>query len=220
MDAGCAARHHPVNGGGGTFERVSDASVAYDASHNVWLISSIPITSAVTVPNVIVNRSADGGLTFGNPVTVASGSTSLDKNWTACDNTPSSPFYGHCFTEFDDNADGDREKMSTSTDGGLTWGPALNTGNNATGRGGQPVVQPDGTVIVPAATANESGIIAWRSTNGGASWSSTVTVSAVTDHAPASTNRLRHRLIDSAETPCRRAASATVISWASAASTS
>src|SRR6266545_3970688 len=37
---------------------------------------------------------------------------------------------------------------------------------------------------------------------------------------PASTNRLRHRLIDSAETPCRRAASATVISWASTASTS
>src|SRR6266511_2510147 len=37
---------------------------------------------------------------------------------------------------------------------------------------------------------------------------------------PASTNRLRHRLLDSAETPCRRAASATVISWASTASTS
>src|SRR6266540_1349822 len=37
---------------------------------------------------------------------------------------------------------------------------------------------------------------------------------------PASTNRLRHRLIDSADTPCLRAASATVISWASTASTS
>jgi glyoxylase-like metal-dependent hydrolase (beta-lactamase superfamily II) len=37
---------------------------------------------------------------------------------------------------------------------------------------------------------------------------------------PASTNRLRHRLIDSADTPCRRAASATVISWARTASTS
>ena len=126
--------------------------------------------------DVIVSRSTDGGLTFGNPVTVASGSTSFDKNWTVCDNTPTSPFYGHCYTEFDDNADGDREKMSTSTDGGLTWGPALNTGNNATGLGGQPVVQPNGTVIVPAATANETGIRAFRSTNGGASWTSTVTV--------------------------------------------
>jgi hypothetical protein len=142
----------PYNGGGGTFERVSDASVAYDARHNVWLISSIPITSSVTVPNVFVSRSTDGGLTFGNPVTVASGSTSFDKNWTVCDNTATSPFYGNCYTEFDDNAAGDRLKMSTSTDGGSTWGPALNTGNNATGLGGQPVVQPNGTVIVPAAS--------------------------------------------------------------------
>jgi hypothetical protein len=177
------------NGGTGSFQRVSDASVAYDAMHNVWLISSIPITTSVTVPNVFVSRSTDGGLTFGNPVSVASGSTSFDKNWTVCDNTATSPFYGHCYTEFDDNAAGDREKMSTSTDGGLTWGPALNTANNATGLGGQPVVQPNGTVIVPAANASESGIIAWRSTNGGASWSSTVTVAAVADHTVAGSLR-------------------------------
>src|SRR6185437_7764374 len=135
------------NGGGGSFARVSDPTVAYDAMHAVWLISSVPITSSVTVPNVVVSRSTDGGLTFGNPVTVASGSTSFDKNWTVCDNTATSPFYGHCYTEFDDNAAGDRLKMSTSTDGGLTWGPALNTANSATGIGGQPVVQPNGTVI-------------------------------------------------------------------------
>ncbi|MFL6161062.1 MAG: sialidase family protein [Jatrophihabitantaceae bacterium] len=177
------------NGGTGSFQRVSDASVAYDARHNVWLISSIPITSSVTVPTVIVSRSTDGGLTFGNPVTVASGSTSFDKNWTVCDNTATSPFYGNCYTEFDNNADADREKMSTSTDGGLTWGPALNTGNNATGLGGQPLVQPNGTVIVPAANASESAIIAWRSTNGGASWSSTVTVATVADHAVAGSLR-------------------------------
>jgi len=82
----------PYNGGGGSFERVSDPSVAYDAAHNVWLISSVPITSAVTVPNVFASRSTDGGLTFGAPVTVASGSTSFDKNWTVCDNTAASPF--------------------------------------------------------------------------------------------------------------------------------
>src|SRR4051794_28245924 len=169
------------NGGTGSFQRVSDASVAYDARHNVWLISSVPITSSVTVPNVFVSRSTDGGLTFGNPVTVASGSTSFDKNWTVCDNTATSAFYGNCYTEFDDNAAGDRLKMSTSTDGGLTWGPGLNTGNTATGLGGQPVVQPNGTVIVPASNAFESAIIAFSSTNGGASWSSTVTVAAVAD---------------------------------------
>src|SRR5207248_8507756 len=63
---------------------------------------------------VLVSRSTDGGLTWGNPVAVAtaSGNQNLDKNWTACDNTPSSPFYGHCYTEFDDNGAGDRIKMS------------------------------------------------------------------------------------------------------------
>ncbi len=177
------------NGGTGSFQRVSDPSVAYDALHNVWLISTVPITSSVTVPNVFVSRSTDGGLTFGNPVTVASGSTSFDKNWTVCDNTATSPFYGHCYTEYDDNADGDRLKMSTSTDGGLTWGPGKNTANNATGLGGQPLVQPNGTVIVPASNASESAIIAWRSTDGGTTWTSTVTVAAVADHTPAGSLR-------------------------------
>src|SRR5438270_7552663 len=51
-----------------TIERVSDASVAYDARHNVWLISSIPLRANTFVPTVYVNRSMDGGLTWGPPV--------------------------------------------------------------------------------------------------------------------------------------------------------
>ena len=75
--------------------------------------------------------------------------------------------------------------MSTSTDGGLTWGTPQTTGNRATGLGGQPVIQPNGAVIVPAATADENGIIAFSSTDGGASWSSTVTVSSAKTHTVA-----------------------------------
>ncbi|MFL6137777.1 MAG: sialidase family protein [Frankiaceae bacterium] len=183
---------------GGAYDRTSDEVVAYDARHNVWLISSLAIleTPSVHGAAVLTSRSTDGGLTWSNPVTTATGS-GLDKNWIVCDNTSTSPFYGHCYTEWDDNANGNRLRMSTSSDGGLIWGAALSTANSATGIGGQPVVQPGGTVIVPAGNANDSAIIAFSSTDGGASWSSPTTVTTITDHAVA--GGLRTEPLPSAE---------------------
>jgi BNR repeat-like domain len=183
---------------GGTYDRTSDEAVAYDARHNVWLISSLTILESPSVHGaaILTSRSTDGGLTWSNPVTTATGS-GLDKNWIVCDNTSTSPYYGHCYTEWDDNANGNRLKMSTSTDGGLTWGAGLNTANSATGIGGQPVVQPSGTVVVPAGNANTTAMIAFNSTNGGASWSSTTTIATVTDHAVA--GGLRSEPLPSAE---------------------
>ena len=108
-----------------------------------------------------------------------------DKNWVVCDNTPSSPFYGRCYTEWDNTADGNRIKMQTSSDGGLTWGPARNTGDNATGIGGQPVVRPNGTVLVPMNSANQSQVRSFRSVDGGASWRATVLVSSISRHTVA-----------------------------------
>jgi hypothetical protein len=172
------------------YDRVSDPAVAFDARHNVWIISSLAITTSggsVLGAAVIVNRSTDGGLTWGNPVVVhaASGGENLDKNWSVCDDTASSPFFGNCYTEWDNNGSGNLIHMSTSTDGGLTWGSQKNTANSATGLGGQPLVQPNGTVIVPINNANETAVLAFISTNGGGSWSSTVTVTAVRAHVEA-----------------------------------
>src|SRR6185369_5147108 len=141
-------------------------------------------SGGVHAPAVLTSRSTNGGLTFGNPVTVATGGD-FDKNWIVCDNTTTSAFYGNCYTEWDDHGNGNRIKMSTSSDGGLTWGPARNTANNATGIGGQPVVQPNGTVIVPMASATETSIRAFRSTNGGSTWGAPVTISAVNRHTVA-----------------------------------
>jgi hypothetical protein len=156
------------------FERVSDSSVAYDASHRVWLISSIPILpTTIVVPTVFVNRSTNDGRTWSNPVSIpppVSNSVNLDKNWTVCDNTAASPFYGHCYTEFDNFGDGDVELMSTSSDGGLTWSTPIRTDGNDKGLGGQPVVQPSGRVIVPFESLNGT-ITSFYSDNGGASWS-------------------------------------------------
>jgi hypothetical protein len=172
---------------GAGFERVSDASVAFDARHNTWLISSIPLEfGSLVVPKVFVNRSTNDGASWGRPVSipppaVSTNKLDLDKNWTACDNHASSPFYGHCYTELDNFGEGDLEYMSTSADGGRSWSVPVSTAGNDKGLGGQPVVGPDGTVIVPFESLNGK-IEAFRSTNGGASWSKGVEVSTIQFH--------------------------------------
>jgi hypothetical protein len=167
----------------GPFDRVSDPSVAFDAKHGVWLISSLPLIGT-NGAGVIVSRSTDGGLTWGNPVTVNADS-GTDKNWTACDDTPASPFFGNCYTEWDNNGQGNLIQMSTSSDGGLTWGAKKTTTSGQAGIGGQPVVQPNGTVVVPIDNANETAVGAFRSTNGGGSWTDVTTIALIRTHTVA-----------------------------------
>src|SRR5260370_4982713 len=133
----------------GPYLRASDASVAFDAKHNVWIISYLGIKSPSGPIDVDVSRSTDGGFTWSPPVVVNASGHFNDKNWTVCDDTASSPFYGNCYTEFDDNTLRDLIQMSTSTDGGLTWGAAQTTQNQTHGIGGQPLVHPNCTVIQP-----------------------------------------------------------------------
>ncbi|HYU75497.1 MAG TPA: exo-alpha-sialidase [Ktedonobacteraceae bacterium] len=73
--------------------------------------------------------------------------------------------------------------MSTSTDGGKTWGTPKPTANAATGIGWQPLVQPNGTVIVPIDDANETAVEAFTSTNGGTTWGPTVLISTISSHS-------------------------------------
>ncbi|MFN2561518.1 MAG: sialidase family protein [Jatrophihabitans sp.] len=105
----------------------------------------------------------------------------MDKNWTVCDNHLASPFYGHCYTEFDSFSGGNLELMSTSTDGGVTWGAATSTAGHDKGLGGQPVVQPNGNVVVPFESLNNK-IESFMSTDGGVSWDGAVSVSSVHTH--------------------------------------
>jgi hypothetical protein len=117
------------------------------------------------------------------------------KNWIVCDNTSSSPFYGHCYTEWDDHGNGNRLEMSTSADGGQTWSAPATNGTGVIG--GQPVVGPDGTVVVPIDNANETAIGAFHSSDGGATWSATTTITTIRHHTVA--GGLREGPLPSAE---------------------
>jgi hypothetical protein len=165
----------------GPYDRGTDASVAYDAAHGTWLVATLAMTGSNGVA-VTVNPSTNG-TTWGNATVAATKGTGLDKSWIACDDTGSSPYYGHCYIEYDVEGSGDLIYNTTSTDGGLTWSAPKTTADSVHGIGGQPVVRPDGTVVVPADNAAESAIISYRSTDGGQTWSAATTVTPVQHHA-------------------------------------
>jgi hypothetical protein len=169
-----------VNYKGGTYGAAADPSVAYDAKHAVWLISTLPLAGlscCSLIGDVAVSRSGNG-LNWTTPIIIDK--THLDdKNWTVCDNTATSPFYGNCYTEWDQAFGTGDVLMSVSNDGGKTWGPGRPSSDQAGGLGGEPVVQPNGTVIVPF---QGGGIDVFSSSNGGVSWGKSQAIASIDSH--------------------------------------
>jgi hypothetical protein len=167
----------------GPWARVSDPSVAYDALHNVWMVSSLALNASISGGAVIVSRSTNGGATWNNPnnVRVAAANEDFDKNWTVCDNTPTSPWYGSCYTTWDDFGHGNRLKIAYSRDGGLTW--TLSRTPNVGVIGAQPVTLPNGNVVVPLDNAFETALGRTVSTNGGVSFGQAFTITSITAFA-------------------------------------
>jgi hypothetical protein len=177
----------------GTEEAASDPSVSYDATHAVWLISTLTLEQNGS--QVLVARSTDG-VNWAPPVSTASGPV-LDKEWLACDNSPSSPFHGRCYVLYTDDQKNWTVSQSTD-DGGLTWSAPV----RATGVlvGTQPVVRADGTLVaIAGAYVGEAGLTGSieevRSTDGGA----TFTRSTVSTFRSAGTSPLRALALPSME---------------------
>jgi hypothetical protein len=168
------------NSPAGPYDFAADSSVAFDRRDRVWLISYLAIhespTGGIGLTDVLVSRSADG-VHWDLPVPVAMLNTSLDKDWTVCDNSPPSPFYGNCYAEFNGPTPTFTLYMATSTDGGLTWGAPEAAGN---GNAGQPLVQPSGRVVVPyfGLCAGTQQFCAINSDDGGASWTTPTPIAA------------------------------------------
>ena len=167
----------------GPWSRVSDPVIGYDALHGVWLASSLAISPDESA--LVFNRSTDG-ITWSGPITATRSSSrqlELDKQWFTCDNWSSSPFRGRCYLTYSDFRT-DRISVQTSSDGGQTWSAPIGSPDNA-GRtaleegspGVQPVVRPNGDVLVPFWEGNQMSSIG--STDGGASFSRTVLIAPV-----------------------------------------
>ncbi|MDQ1653735.1 MAG: hypothetical protein QOI35_2935 [Cryptosporangiaceae bacterium] len=173
---------------GGTWARVSDPSVAWDAKHGTWMITGLVINAQVGGAGVSVSRSANGTSWLNPVMAIGTAGLDYDKEWIACDNTTTSPFYGNCYIEVDITTNGNQIVMSTSADGGATWSAAKTPAGSPSGLGGQPLVQPSGTVVVPY-SGNGASIGAFTSTTGGSTWTSGVQVASVSSHSIAGSMR-------------------------------
>ncbi len=168
----------------GRWQRASDPVVAYDAAHGTWLIASLALTSGEAAA-VVVSRSPDG-ITWSAPFTVIEApwqpNLLLDKEWIVCDNGVASPHRGSCYATYSDFRTR-RLEFQASRDGGVTWGAQVAAPGDAGRRSidgrwapaPQPVVQPDGDLIVPY--YDEDRVASVRSADGGRSFSAPVTVS-------------------------------------------
>jgi len=163
----------------GPFPRASDPSVAYDRRHGLWLVATLALGESDAA--VAVSRSSDG-LHWSGPTIVAqkprgpNGEIMFDKEWIVCDNGDASPFRGNCYLSYSDI---ENLRLSTqhSTDGGATWSGAVGSPDGTGSRDGvgpQPLVLPDGAVVVPLYDGGR--LVAVRSTDGGASFSPAITI--------------------------------------------
>jgi hypothetical protein len=165
----------------GKYAGISDTAVAYNTRYKMWLMSWLGILSNGAV-DVDVSRSSDG-VHWGAPIAIAAQNQFFDKDWITCDNTATSKYYGNCYAEYDQVSAGDLTTFSVSTNGGSSWHGGLHTADQSSGIGGQPVVQPDGRVIVPIEDLNGAGAIgSVVSTDGGAAWSAMHTVASLHVH--------------------------------------
>jgi hypothetical protein len=162
---------------GGAYARISDPSIAYDAKHDVWIANTLGLQNVGQ--SVLAHRSTDGGLTWSNPILIDGPGDGYDKNWIACDNTASSPYYGNCYAAWDDANGGGVIHIGISDDGGVTWN--LKIAGGTAGLGVQPVTLPDGTVVIPYYGFNGD-LQVVRSANGGVTWSAPQTITPIYTH--------------------------------------
>ncbi len=175
-----------------SFGRESDPSVAYDQLHGVWLVTTLGVSPG-SGSALLVYRSPDGvHWSPAAPVASAQGQLAFDKDWIVCDNGAASLFRGRCYLAYSDEI-GNVLALVVSPDGGQTWSQPVVVSPEEHGFAAQPVVRPDGTLVVLYLV--ESSLFAARSSDGGA----TFAYAAVAMQSFSRTNLLRAPPLPSAD---------------------
>jgi len=164
----------------GQSARASDPVVAYDAAHGVWLASALALSPDAT--RLTINRSTDGESWSDATVAAeerAPSDVAFDKNWIACDNGRTSPFFGHCYLAYTHSTDRDMLALTTTDDGGTTWSEPVDA-DVRPAVGALPVIRPNGDlVLLYLLETQPSAISASRSTDGGHSFEPPVPIAEV-----------------------------------------
>jgi hypothetical protein len=171
---------------GGPFDRASDAVAAIGGDGAVYL-QTIAFNQNDPRSAVTVQRSDDGGLSFGPPVLVVDDNDINifhDKNWIVVDTSAASPHRGRIYSvwsKFVTTGPVTHSPgiVSYSDDRGKTWSkPASITAADANTEGVLPMVQRDGslTVVYDVTVGPQDFETAQTSHDGGVTWSVPVTV--------------------------------------------
>ena len=164
----------------GAATRASDPTVAYDRLHGVWLANTLAIAPDST--RLTIHRSRDG-LAWTGPIDAARAPAfdiAYDKNWLACDNTATSPFYGRCYLAYTlvgEQQGDDSLAVQHSNDGGVTWSAAATIRIPVTGV--IPVIQANGALTLVFWSQRASNMVAVRSTDGGVTLGEPVTIAPI-----------------------------------------
>lgn len=193
-----AAGHLPLTTAvGGPFQLASDTAVAFGPDGSDY-VSTIPFDETDARSAVAVQRSADGGISFGPPSLVVD-DTNInvfnDKEWVAVDSSKQSPHFGRVYavwSRFITTGSGSAAvttspgAVSFSDDLGKTWSEIhFTTPLSANTEGLIPLIHRDGSVtvvydlFVPSATNPNEGNdfeTAQTSHDGGVTWSAPVTI--------------------------------------------
>ncbi|MGW4381011.1 sialidase family protein [Kitasatospora sp. NPDC004531] len=152
--------------GGGAHRRATDPAVAYSAWNHTWLVASL-VFDGDTGGGVMVSRSSDDAAYWSAPSwAIGNDGANWDKEWIACDNWTSSPYYGTCWLTATRTSSPQAIEIAKSTDGGRSWSTV--DGPRPASNGSYPVIRPDGTLVVLYGL--NGNVSSFTVTGGGTGW--------------------------------------------------